>query len=450
MTHYDVYHLVITRSLGKDVFLRETPDGLRLPQATVPRHERLAHELTRAVSNQWGLNTVCLFGATMINRSDRHVHAMECVGMAGDPPSGGRWVSSALAASCLKSQEAETLTPVLSQLDNYNSGNLNNLFARSGWMPGLIEWVEKSLKPLDLHLTGPWSQIGGGLHSTLLRLETNKTAVWFKAAGEHCREFNVMTKLAALEPRFFPCVIASRPDWQAWLTLEASGSTLDNVTDSAQWLNAAASLGTLQAAFCNDDERLLQLECADWRADRVLANIGPLFDAMAEIMRKQLSQKVAPLSASRLKALGERVYSICERFYSLRAPSCLNNLDFNPTNIVSSAERVVFIDWASACLAHPFVTFEFLIADLLLFQPDLRCVVEGCRRAYAWTVQQGSSFADLPKQLRLSSLVAEVIYTITLWLAAMRQQTEDWDPLLRSMTRRLLRTSDALAAQEII
>jgi hypothetical protein len=448
MTHCDTYDLVITRFEGKEVFLHESSDCAGLPRAVVPRHARLARDLTAAVTDKWGLKTVCLFGiSTPASSTLKNLQVLECLESTADLPSNGRWLPLAVASSVLHGEDLRILDAAIEQLDGYASGTVDNVFARSGWMPDLLGWVSDNLKPHGLHLNGRWTQFGAGPHYNLLRLETDGPAVWFKAAGDTPREFNVMTRLAPNEPRFFPRLIASRADWSAWLSFEASGLTLDLVTDPQQWIKAAESLGGLQTAFCEADELLLRLGCMDWRAGHVLPNIEPLFEAIKGFMRNQPPRTgTSPLSDSQLTELAQRVRVACERFYSLRAPCSLNNMDFNPTNAISAPDKIVFIDWSAACLAHPFVTFEFLIADLLLEQPKLRSAVGPSRDAYSLALQKGFHFEQIDEQFRLSPIVAALLFTINCWQAAERLGTDSWEPLLRSMARRLRKEVEAAGA----
>ena len=45
-------------------------------------------------------------------------------------------------------------------------------------------------------------------------------------------------------------------------------------------------------------------------------------------------------------------------------PDTLGHLDFNPGNILCSANQCVFLDWAEAYVGPTFLTFQYLIEHL--------------------------------------------------------------------------------------
>src|SRR5712664_3776756 len=86
---------------------------------------------------------------------------------------------------------------------------------------------------------------------------------------------------------------------------------------------------------------------------------------MAEFMAAQEKRSPAPLAKSELASLGEGLKEACSLLQSFRLPDTLGHIDFNPGNILMSADRCVFLDWAEGCVSNPLITFEYLREHIL-------------------------------------------------------------------------------------
>jgi hypothetical protein len=351
--------------------------------------------------------------------------------------------------SVLQEHEARAVEVAAQSLDQYLCRESTAHFASPGWMASVTAWVEERLASLGIRLTGQWAQFGFGSQYALLRFETDSRAVWFKTSGTSLREFNVMKALSPLMPSLFAPVVGLKQEWGAFLTLEAAGDTLDRMADPKRWLNAAKGLGTLQSRFCGEEQHLRRLGCIDWTPDRVVHMIPAFFESMTEIMGQQPpSSRTEPLSHIQLNTLKEGVQQICDRIFSLRTPMTLNNLDFNPTNIISESDHTVFIDWALATAAHPLVSLEFLIANMGVAQPALRWTVPHMRAAYCRAIRQGARLESIEEQLCLSPVLAEYLYALNCWSSARQSGNYSVNALLRSLTRRMSRDLGCLRQKE--
>ena len=95
-------------------------------------------------------------------------------------------------------------------------------FTCLGWFDELREWVEEVIEPLGFHLNGSFRQLNASPSFSLIRFETDGPALWFKAVGEpNQKEFPITCVLAQLFPGDVPSVLATRPEWNGWLTREA-------------------------------------------------------------------------------------------------------------------------------------------------------------------------------------------------------------------------------------
>jgi len=125
-------------------------------------------------------------------------------------------------------------------------------FSRLGWFGELHNWIESVVEPIGFHVNGRFRQLNASPSFSLIRFETSGSAVWFKAVGEpNQREFAITCALSRLFPSHLPNVLATRPDWNAWLTRESEGRLLGDEQESATWERVAAVLAELQINSCD-------------------------------------------------------------------------------------------------------------------------------------------------------------------------------------------------------
>jgi len=71
-------------------------------------------------------------------------------------------------------------------------------------------------------------------------------------------------------------------------------------------------------------------------------------------MAAQQKQPPPPLTIRELAFLGERLQEAISVLQDFGFPETLGHIDFNPGNILITPARCVFLDWAEACVTHPF------------------------------------------------------------------------------------------------
>jgi hypothetical protein len=276
-------------------------------------------------------------------------------------------------------------------------------FGKPGWLDDLRLWVQKEIAPLGLRLTGGIRQLNSGPAFALLRLQTDGPAVWFKATGEPLRhEPAVTAALADLIPEFVPRVIAIHAEWNGWLSLEAEGSLLSELRDLSAWTATARVLADLQIRSLGKAQRLLEAGARDARMPRLEAEIDPFLNTVAELMVRQTRVPPEPLDHAQLSVLGDQLKHACRQMDQAGMPDTLGHLDFNPGNVIIAGNGPVFLDWAEACVGHPFLTFEYLRSHFRRLSPPgdesafAASYLEPWRRLFAGRlVEQACRFAPL-------------------------------------------------------
>jgi hypothetical protein len=286
---------------------------------------------------------------------------MESVRHNDEAPAGTCWMPSSAAADCSDAGEAAAIRESLQELDSYVRGEKTGPFAKPGWLRELFRWTEEQVAPLGLRVTGGFRQWNASPTFSLVRMETNDGALWFKATGEpNSHELPVSLLLARLFPGHVPRILGVHPSWNGWLSAEASGTALDEISDCSIWERVAGKLAELQIASIGTSRELLEGKCKDFRVAEIVKFIGPFLARMADFMAAQEKTSPAPLAKSELASLGEWLKESCSLLQSFGLPDSLGHIDFNPGNILVDSDHCVFLDWAEGCVTNPVITFEYL------------------------------------------------------------------------------------------
>jgi len=353
------------------------------------------------------------------------------------------------AADCSDAGEAVAVRESLEELDSYVRGEKHGPFGQPGWLRELFHWAQEQVAPLGLRVTGGFRQWNASPTFSLIRMETNDGALWFKATGEpNSHEMPVSLLLARLFPNHVPRILGVHPCWNGWLSAEVSGSALDEISDCSSWERVAGELAELQIASIGKSRELLEGKCKDLRLDGVVKFIDPFLVRMADFMAAQEKTSPAPLAKSELASLGEGLKEACSLLQSFGLPDTLGHIDFNPGNILVSLDHCVFLDWAEGCVTNSVITFEYLRRHM-----ERGGVEEpaGDSRLCAAYLRPWAAFFS-PDDLRRAMAAAPPVALFTHAIAGATWRTLDpvSNPALagyfRSLTRRMYR--DAVRAVE--
>lgn len=448
----ETYRLIITRRDATEILLLPKGKDWVLPRVEIRKQQRIAEQLTPEAQKVWGLEACCLFVPSFCT-SGRNGEAMcavmECVKHNERAPDGTYWMPLNVAADCGGAEEGGAIRDAFAELASYTSGEKPGPFAKPGWMRELFSWAHEQTSPLGLRLTGNFRQYNASPTFSLLRIEADGDALWFKATGEpNAHELPITVLLARLFPGHVPRILGVNPSWNGWLSVEASGTALDEITDCPAWEQVAAALAELQIASIGKSTELLEGKCKDLRLPRLMGLIDPFLARMTVLMAAQEKRPPAALSNPELASIGEGLKEACSLLESFGLPDTLGHIDFNPGNILVSPDRCTFLDWAEGCVTNPLITFEYLRQHIGRSGIQEPSAVERLNAAYVrpWTSFYSSD--DLRRALAVSPLIAVFVYAIAsdAWRSSDSMRNPKLAGYLRSLTRRMYR--EALHAAE--
>jgi hypothetical protein len=456
---HDTYRIILPRRHASELLL--APNGFRfdLPEATVPRQQRVAKNLTLEFTRRWGLQAYCLFTPSLAAHENGNgrvfYQVMDLPSSSGQEPHPGVcWIPTASLTkdSIANTEDFYAITQCLRELDAYDRGLKPGPFGRAGWLNEFFDWVQHQITPLGLQLSGTFHQFNACPTFSLIRLETNGPALWFKAVGKpNLHEYSITLGLAQDHPRYFPTIIATKPEWNGWLMLEAEREHLDDTRELGKWQRVAEIFAHLQLECLGKTQRLLDIGCKDRRIASITEQIDPFFETMDKLMQEQPSEPPLRLSRIDLQKLRIKVKDACDRLQQSGIPDSLLHGDFNLGNIRMTTEDCVFLDWAEGYVGPTFLTLEYLIAHLHRTNGPLIGSEQQLRRAYARCWSTVASEKQVSEAMTVMPSIAVIWYAVG--CDAWRDTTllqENWvAQYLRSLTRRMHRELETLTSGEL-
>ena len=442
----DLVRIVLFRNRGSELLLETTARGRRLPVICISNKSRVAAEIATAIRSVWHLDAFCLF-ALPSQDGEPLTHLAETCDPLSKAPAGLEWCSAATLARAMFASASEYLAVegARAALNDSDQGRLNGAFGRLGWHVEVTAWVRAQARSAGLNPTGSFQQLNASPTFSLIRFETDGPALWFKAVGEpNLHEFGIALGLAEHFPAFFPRVIASNREWNAWLTVEEKGQHLTANSPLDSWCRAAFALADLQIASHGRGLHLIEMGARDVRTHALLDRVAPFFESMAHLMEEQSTPSTAALTTAELTALATEVRLAIEELGKNSMPNLLGHLDCNPGNILMSPERVVFLDCAGISVGHPFFTFEYLQEHHRRFHGTDTAAEQSLRCAYLERWQGFTLQRFLNAHARTVPLVAAFAYAASRqsWVCVNRQSQAA--RFFRSLTRRMKHESEAL------
>ena len=442
---FEKWRLIIIRDDGAEILVSSDEAKYALPEVEIPCQRRIAANVNRAVERDFGLRVISLYEVAPRNpalAAEALYHAAVATESAQVRRAGTHWVyTRALTADSFSSVgEFAAVDALLIKLETTGMHAATEPFLEPDWFPKVRNWIERSLRPHSLHLTGDFRQLNASPTFSLIRFETTGAPVWFKAVGEpNVREWGVTFALSRTCPLFLPSILASKRKWNAWLSLDAPGESLVTKDGIGSWEVAASSLANFQIQSTNHSEHLLKVGARDLRVEKLLALVEPFCQFTADCTGRAPLQCADNLSLLELADLKKVIQAGLQQIDSLNLVDSVGHMDLNPSNIFCTSERAIFLDWAEGFVGNPLFSFEYLLQHFRQTFPREPSLEERFRNAYLKPLR------DLvpPKQLKqvnsLLPLAALFGYAATVWSASQNDSvwTARWERYLLKLVRKM-------------
>jgi hypothetical protein len=308
----EVYQLLILRRDAREILLSPRDAGWALPRVQIARYQRMAEQLTETIAKSFGLQVCCLFVSSAEASNETNpsttlaTAVLECVKQSEKAPGGTCWVPTPVATHCIGAQDGAEIQGILGELAAYVAGEKPGPFAKPGWFRELFRWAYEQTAPLGLRFTGNFRQLNASPTFSLIRMETDRGALWFKATGEpNAHELPVTLLLTDFFPEHLPRILSVHTPWNGWLSAEVEGKPLDELTDCPAWERAAESLAELQIKSIGKSADLFAAGCKDLRLCQAEGLIEPFLGRISEFMRFQEKHPLRHLAAQNFVRLAK-------------------------------------------------------------------------------------------------------------------------------------------------
>lgn len=226
--------------MTRRIFVERSQRGIHFPRIPIPRWTRAAEQTQAAIRRKWGFKAIVLdFLGGGPGREGMVIAELRGRNSAHRLPHRHSWVGpSEIREEEISSFECSTVERLL------NDGTTGRgTFSRFGWVDDALDWISAETGIDGTAFTGDLEQFNASANFALARFE-RKAAIplWLKAAGDPAiPEYRITTTLSKLVPDYFPTLVSSREDWNAWW-MEDAGHSFDEA-HSAGWFGQAVSRG---------------------------------------------------------------------------------------------------------------------------------------------------------------------------------------------------------------
>ncbi|HXM62222.1 MAG TPA: hypothetical protein VN950_15295 [Terriglobales bacterium] len=445
-------HAIVLSGDGGGLLMAASENGLLLPSVEIPRWRRHAECLTAGMMSEWGCEVICLFAPDVVGTGHGNGHqyqVVECWRQEETHPCRTVWraLSSLVPTSFRDEKDYLVVRQSLKQCSVLRFGTEPGPFAKPGWFGDLRSWVGETIGPLGYQLKGSFRQLNADPSFSLIRFDTDGPAVWFKAVGEpNQHEFPITLTLSHLFPGQVAAVLATKPNWNGWLSPEVVGTNLGETQNIEHWKSAAAALARLQIDSIGRQGDILGAGARDLGLLVLLDGVAPFFDGMRPLMEQQSKVLPPPLSGCELQHLEEQIRRALVFVQRLEIPDTLGHLDLNPWNIIDGLTQCTFLDWAEACVAHPFFSIEYLLEHFRRAIGTLPPIEAELVAAYVREWDDVQPHASVASALTRAPLLAAFAYAFgsNFWNDQCRYRTASTAGYLRALTRRMSREANRL------
>jgi len=333
-----------------------------LPRINIPKWTRSAQRLREEIQEKWGIRSFIVDFLSPLEELPRcTVVEVRSRDRAFDP--------SELMPVCVDDLDEEELTQTeriavkkIIDGDTQECGP----FSKLGWIDEARSWIRENVLDHDVTFNEDVRQLSAGGAFALVRFGTVQgPAYWLKAtAAPNAHEFTVTQTIARHCSRFVPPLIATRLDWNAWVS-EDAGEPLYAALNLPSFEQATHCLAQMQLLSVSHVGELQAAGCFDLRLPTLREHIPALVGYLEVAMARQTSTKVAPLTSRQLHELGGVLNEASIAMEALALPETLIHNDMNSGNILFDGVRIVFTDWSEACIGCPFLTFQHLLVQAL-------------------------------------------------------------------------------------
>lgn len=284
------------------------------------------------------------------------------------------------------------------------------------WMKQAHEWILAETRRQSIQVTGDIEQPHLYPWSTVLHVPTNEGKLFFKAtAPETMFEVPLTHRLAEWFPDRMPELAAVDLE-RGWMLMRDGGGQLRQsirpAQDIAPWRPVIHLFSELQAGAAKHLDELLAIGVPDYRLP-ILPDLYRQLLADEKSLLIDQEKGLTTRDLQTLRGMAARFEQICAELAAYGIPESINHGDFHDGNVLVRERRIAIIDWADACLSHPFMSLRTLFVsieialklDEYVFTPEMAALLDHYLEAW----HDYGSIEHLRSAYQVSKPVASIV-----------------------------------------
>jgi hypothetical protein len=362
------YRVILVEAESRAVLALDIGGSYTLPRVCIPKGTRPAQHLQAAIHSTWGLN------ALILDFVEADGSSLPCV--------------IAMLLNSLTDQSFKRLDPTqlsCSELTDIEHSTLLSVFGcegqspfcRLGWLSDATAWIETATGR-KLSSKTDIEQLNAGGRFALVRFHMDDGSdLWLKATGEpNTHELSTTLLVSKLCGRHVPRILATRPEWNAWIMsgedLGIPDSFMDPVGFFRMLEDAVQSMAGLQIQTLGSVSALLNAGAFDQRLEVLLSHSDAMFDYLDEVTELSATSETPRLEHQLLRDIQDAFIKTGERVQHLNIPDTILHGDMSLGNIVVGRDRCQFVDWSEAFVGPCLVTLEHMLLLNGVENPKMR------------------------------------------------------------------------------
>ena len=450
-------HAIICKSNGSEILLIQNDSGWVLPEvANLEAPGGFIVRVNRAVHKLLGITTSLLHCVSYeLNDSDNSieaVYALESHRTQSASHPDARWINHTDFPSMILAREShrDIVESWFKYTENFTASQERLApWQHPGWLSESMKWIGERLSEYSIALTGKFRHIASTSVHFLIEVETTSGNFYLKIVKDYLAyEQSVTCALAKWCPSNLPEIIAVDEERHWFLMRGAEGKILRDSPDLRHWIGALQSFARLQILCIERIDTLFKLGCPDYRLENLPGQIDWFFTTLAELEAVYMP----PAVERNISLLSGQFKELCERLANFHIPSSIVHSDLNGNNVIVNDNNIVYIDWATSFIGHPFYSLVGAPSYAGHLYPELKESRDQLRQAYLNPWSDYLGVTDLRKAYQLSRPLCLLQSAVDLTYDFMRDKGTDRDRGAEGIAfvQKLLRAAIKAAAPDKI
>jgi Phosphotransferase enzyme family len=224
------------------------------------------------------------------------------------------------------------------------------------WRAEADAWIERHVASVGASTTGKLDLVHVRPWSTVIRVPTTIGDLFFKANAASLRHEAAVTQLLAERRPDCTIELQAVDTERGWMLMADAGRPLREIVAEERsldrWLDVLPLYGSVQVGLSDDADVLVALGVPDLRLAVLPETATAMLDALDELAPDEFPLEERLRLRAALSVVGER----CAELAAYGVPETIQHDDFHDGQVFAREGRYLLLDWADACVTHPFFT----------------------------------------------------------------------------------------------